>query len=472
MGNNIKKIYKDILSNQNLEDNIPGFLRIAADKYNTYASVRLALIYYTYYETYVDYSELWSDKVNEYIRKINNVIFDTIAQVTIDEEAEKYISQIDDIRKSVTAEMETLTFFVDLFELYEYVLNRVEYRFQDMEQIDDDEELARRVLRYIFDSEDNVIINDRIKEVIGQLPIRITKQKYFDYIRDSLNGLVGANDDVLEALIYMIRSCAALSISQDMNKTYPKLWDYKEKFEAVSLRDITEEEYEAATKALQEATAFLELETTAYYGLIEIINELYTILLCSTNKELHLVRPVNHREEALNIVHSTNQVFMMEKQESPSSEILSRFEIIEGIQEDMEYDMVGLDDLLYHIDNQHRGIVISLGKEKLLRSLLLSRDLHSGSLFIDLGNARLEKIVDRERVKIEADKLIEELKSKFQGSDRMIVRAIMAHTLDKLPVFFNTHTEIMEYVLYSLNKCTDMAEKYASIEIIEDFMEI
>ena len=46
----------------------------------------------------------------------------------------------------------------------------------------------------------------------------------------------------------------------------------------------------------------------------------------------------------------------------------------------------------------------------------------------------------------------------------------MANTLNKLPVFFKNHSEVMDYVLYSLNKCSDLAEKYACIEIINEMM--
>ena len=64
-----------------------------------------------------------------------------------------------------------------------------------------------------------------------------------------------------------------------------------------------------------------------------------------------------------------------------------------------------------------------------------------------------------------------ELTDRFKSTDRMITRAIMANTMELMPVYFNTHTEVMEYVLYSLNRCTDIAEKYASMEIIQGFME-
>lgn len=65
-----------------------------------------------------------------------------------------------------------------------------------------------------------------------------------------------------------------------------------------------------------------------------------------------------------------------------------------------------------------------------------------------------------------AGKLISEVKELFKGSSRILRRAVMANTLEKIPVFFNTPQEVADYVSLSLLQCDDEAEKYASKEII------
>lgn len=469
MSRNLKSIYKNIINNHKLQESIPEFFELAAEKYNTYSTVRLALHYYIGYEMYWD--ENWTGQTREYIKSINDIITDTLLEVKDKDNLVEYVRQIDNIRNNITVRMEMLTLFVDLFEIYEYALNRVEYRFNDMDQIKEDEELAREVLRYIFDSEDNVMINEKIKEVIGQLPVRITKQKYFDYISDSLNELIGASGDVLETYIYIIRSCAMLDISSDMKEAYPLLWEKKDKLERLDFKKISNIEYEEATLLVQEAAALLEVESSAYYNLIEIVNELYTILLCAPYIVQASEDSNEHREAALHIIGSINKAFTKDKQEELTSEMLASFGIIEGLQEDMEYDIISLEDIIYQIDKNHRMLVDSLGREEQLHSLLYSKKLHSGSLFVDLDDKDSDELIDKDKLIKEKDMLIDELEGRFQSLDRMIVRAIMANTMNKMPVFFNSHTEVMEYVLYSLNKCTDIAEKYASIEIIEGMME-
>lgn len=467
MSKNLKRIYKDIINNRNLKDSIPEFFDMAVERYNTYAIVRLALNYYTSYEMYWD--DKWTGQLDEHIKAINSIISEALLQTKAKEELDDYIKQIDKIRKSITKRMELITLFVDLFETYEYALNRVEYRFKDFDMDIEDEEFAREVLRYIFDGEDNILINEKIKEIIGQLPVRITRQKYYDYLSNSLYELNGAKEDILETYIYLFRSAALIDISLDMKDAYPLLWEKKEGLERLNFKEFSLTDYEEASSVVQEAALFLEAESSAYYNLIEVVNELYSLLLCKP----YMVEEAEneHVNAALYIIDSINKVFTEEKQQEPTQELLDSFVPVEGLQEDMEYDIISLEDILYHIDNNHRGLVNSIGKEEVLQSLLSSKDLHSGSLFVDLDGESSNGTVDRERLGKEIDKLIRDLEDRFQSLDRMIVRAIMANTMNKMPVFFNSHSEVMDYVLYALNKCTDLAEKYASIEIIEGIME-
>jgi hypothetical protein len=474
MSKNIKNMYKDIINDRNLQENIPALFDTTIDKYTTFAAVRLALHYYTFYEMYWDEEEHWKSKPPEYIKGINTIISEAAFQVRSVESIKEYVRQVDDIRRSITKRMELLTSYINLFELYEYALNRVEYRFKDTDQMEDDEEFTKKVLGYIFDSEDNVIINESIKEIICQLPVRITKQKYFDYLNDSLHDFEGSQEDILDSYIYMIRSSAMLDITQDMENVYPILWEKKEKLERLDFKDITQVEYEASAFNVQEAVDILEVEFTAYYSLIEIVNELYTLLICEPYFVKDLASGKEQKEAALYIIESINDAFLKDKQEELTQEILCKFEVLEGFQEDIEFDLLSLEDALYHIDQQHRTLVSGMSIDEQLDALLISKDLLSSSLFIDLDKSKSDvlAIVDKERLRVEIDKLIKELTDIFQSQDRMIIRAIMANTMDKMPVFFNTHSEVMEYILYSLNKCTDLAEKYACMEIIESIMEV
>ena len=70
----------------------------------------------------------------------------------------------------------------------------------------------------------------------------------------------------------------------------------------------------------------------------------------------------------------------------------------------------------------------------------------------------------------ETEKLICELKELFEGRSRMFRRAIMAVTVEKLPMLFTSGQEVADYIMNSLNQCDDAAEKYASKQLIWDLL--
>lgn len=468
MSKKLKSMYKDIINNRNLKENIPSFFNLVVDKYHTVAAVMLALHYYTYYEMYCDEGNLWGSQLLEYYKKLNKIISDVVLKNS--KEAKDYVKEIDEIRNNIMARMDLLTTYTDLFEIYEYALNRVEYRFKDMEKLEDDEEIAKKILRFIFDSENNVIINEMIKEVIGQLPVRITKQKYFEYLKEGFQELLGAKEDSFETYIYIIRSSAMLDFVEDSKDIYPNLWEKKAELEKLDFKNITKDEYEAAIRLVPEAGAFLERETTAYYNLMEIVNELYTILICAPYEGDKSSIEKEQEEAAFYIINSINAAYFKDKQAELSQEIIEKFKVLEGFQEEVEFDLLNLEDALFHINEQHRSLVENMMADELLNTLLICKDLLSDSLFIDLHKNKSAEIINKDRFEKEINKLIEDLSDKFQSCDRMIMRAIMANTINKLPVFFNNHSEVMDYVLYSLNKCTDLAEKYACVEILNEIM--
>jgi hypothetical protein len=81
-----------------------------------------------------------------------------------------------------------------------------------------------------------------------------------------------------------------------------------------------------------------------------------------------------------------------------------------------------------------------------------------------------EVAVDEKMLQKETESFEKELTGQFAGQDRMISRAVMANILSRIPVFFKSHKEVMDYVLYSFERCTDFYEKAACINIINDIM--
>ena len=471
MNQMIKQISKDIRSGRLLEENIPKLLNRLANHYNTNTGVRLAMHYFSFYEAFCDDEDSWSTAARETTKQLNQIIKDHILHSQSGVEHEEAIQTIDAIRKDIMKRMDALTAFTDIFQTYEHVLNRLEYRFHGKVEAIEEEEFAKEILRYIFDSEDNMIINEKIKDIIGQLPIRMTKQKYFELLKNSINAYLGTDTSALDSYLYMLRTSAMLYQEEGMESLYPELWEKKEFLSHMAYKDISKENYKKALSILQAVTLFMEMETTLYYSLAEITNEVYALLLCAPYEGMVPSETTAAEQAVLQILHEINRNFLKSEKIELSEDLLEKFTDMEGIQEDMSFEIVTLEDALYEVKVNHKPLIDSLMLKPLLQVLLLSQDLLSNSLFINLEEDNTtENIVDEAKVNKETKALEEQLSVLFRNHDRMIGRAVMANTINKMPVFFVNHKEVMDYVLYSLERCSDEYEKSACVEIINEIM--
>jgi hypothetical protein len=470
MNINIRKMNQNIRSGIQLEENIPQLLNRLADDYHTMAMVRLALNYFTLYEAYCDDEYSWSKDIQDIVIRLNKLIESNILTRTSGHNREGAIREVDTLRKEIMKRMDLLTAYTDVFETYEYVLNRVEYRFRDNLLPVEGEEFARDILRYIFDSEDNVIINDKIREIIGQLPIRITRQKYFDLLNQSMQTYLGADQSSFDSYLYMLRTSTMLYEGEGMDTCYPALWEKKEFLSRLKYQDISKEQYDQAILAIQSATISLETESTVYLSLAELVNDIYVILLCAPYIGFSGIDMEDSGSVALSIIQDINPIYLLMEKQELSKEFVDKFTDLEGVQEALSMEFNILEEALYVVQHQHCAITKSLMLEHLLQVLLRSQKLMSESLFIDLDEMPSEEKVNEAMISAASSQMEEALSAFFASHDKMINRAVMANILRIMPVFFDNHKEVMEYVRYSVERCSDAYEKSACYEIINEII--
>lgn len=470
MDKNLKYINQDIIGGKNLEENIPKAFQCLMNHYHTMAAVKLSMHYESFYEAYCDDENIWGKDAEGVISQMNEMIRDSVLTNKYGNDLEEAVKKVDELRNKIMKRMNILTIYTDNFLIYEYVLNRVEYRFKDERTEIDEEEFEKDVLRYIFDSEDNYLINEKIKEMLGQLPVRMTKQKFFDLLKNSLHAYLGADITSFQTYLYMIRTSGLLLKDEEMQSCYPDLWEKKEFLSGLCYKDIKKEVYEKASNVLKAASLLLDTETTVYLNIQEIINEIYTLLITTPYAGLAYFDMQKQEDTVFSIIDGINQSFISNKKEELPENIFERFELLEGVQEELSEKTTVLEDVLYIVDKEHRKLCESLMIEKQLNVLLRSNKLLSNSLFIDFNEQYEDDKVKEDRLKLETDKLMEELSIIFSENDKAVCRAVMANVLNKMPVFFQNHKEIMDYVRNSIGHCTDCYEKEACVMIIKSII--
>ncbi|MDO5551911.1 MAG: hypothetical protein Q4F76_12125, partial [Lachnospiraceae bacterium] len=135
------------------------------------------------------------------------------------------LQELDVLRRQIIEEMAVITSYVDCFQIYEHVLNRMEGRFsEETHPLIDDEAVVDEIMKYIVSAKESAEQNERIKSVLEQLPVRFTKAKFFSLVSQALSIYEGTDKRSLEDVLYMIRTEAMLELPEDMETGHEELY--------------------------------------------------------------------------------------------------------------------------------------------------------------------------------------------------------------------------------------------------------
>lgn len=464
---NTKHIINSIKNGKNLEVDLPKYASSLMTSYYKYSMIRLTMNYFTLYEVVSEEENKEVKIVENIIEDINQIIKKSVLSDFDGEVSEKSVKQLDAIRKEVIKKMKVLTAYTDILQVYEHVLNRLEYKYEEGLQPIDDVSFTSEVLQYIFDTKDNVIINDKIKEVIGQLPVRMTKSKYYELVCDSLSVYKGAEKASVDSYIYMMKTSAMLYEPEEMNEYFKELGEFVKELESVSYKDLEKQEYEKLSHNLKEKAEFIGNIVDAYVLVQEVINDLYTVLLSTP-----YVMDDGEDDSIIckEILKEVNDQFLSGKKESIKEEVAEKLTLTEGRQEQIFFEYSSMESSLYDIKEKYQSIIDGLMLGKIFECLDTVQKLLSSSIFIELDEVQINEIADEVYIEEVTKNLIHEISALFEKSSQPVIRAVIANTINKMPVFFSSTDEVTNYIQNSLVSCRDLAEKTACVQIISDLM--
>ena len=301
--------------------------------------------------------------------------------------------------------------------------------------------------------------------IIGQLPVRLTKSKFFELLSNGLSIYNQGTKEGLYDFLYMIRTAAMLDKTETMAENYPHVWENFSKLKEVSFKNMDETEYKNVSESMANVTTFINNEMDCCMSLQEIINDLLLVLYTSENR-------VNEKvsDTCYEIIKDTNLLFLDKFSPKSLEEIEDMFIMLEGEQEKL-YPLLSYYDITEQIKGQYSEKIAELGLEGKYNIVYKIPKLNTESIFVELDEETTEGFVDEKILQDEKEKLISEYTEIFKENERIVNRAIMSMTLAELPVFFNNISEVQDYIYNSLEICNDKAEKLACIEIINGIME-
>ena len=473
----MKKYINEISKNKNLESNLPIYASYMMDLYNKRAGVEFAMDYYTFQGMISD-NVTKDDYLLKYTKEFNDIIANYVLNIIVDDGREQAIAKIDSLRNNVYNVVEVLTCYADIFARYEYVINRCEYLFNEIKTNSKytDEDFTREVMQYIFSEEDNAVVNSRICEIISELPLRMTKNKFFELLDGGMSVYKDTDKITIDDFIYSVETSAMLKMPENMEH-YTELFEIYNEIKAIDYKNITEKEYRDTAEKLNFAADYIERATDIFMILQGLINKAYVMVIA----EPYVETEDKEVKNSVDIIRNINENFYNDEFITLEEKITDNFIFLEGVPEKIQNIIQSAEYVLDDVKKDKLNIVKNIMADKIYLGLFLCEKLLSDSLFINLSaeyNIFEEKTVDKndetditEYLREKQDKLITELTEFFNSNQKIVNKSVMSLVLSKLPVFFNNITEVQDYIYNSLNNCTNKAEKAACIEIINGLME-
>lgn len=475
----MKKCVREIGRNKNVDENLLKYTDMAMHYNNSMAHLKLAMEYYMFYETVEEEINPHVNSIKDTLNTFNYIIekfFETSPDKDI---CKELLDNLLDIRKEVISKMQVLTAYVDCFVVYEYVFNRLQYRFDKMESMPEDTEFIESIANYVFGTKDNVIINENIRFIIGQLPMRMLRSKYFDVIRESVSIYKGNDVDSLEGFEYMFRTSAMLYKNKNMDIYFTEFKQVLDELKSLDYDNINEELYRIYSEKAKTGSKNISDISDLYMQLGKLINAAYIIILAQIHDTGNKNTSANVLDIAKTIIRGINSLFTekegsvwKDREFNEGTDKLSWlsgfFDEIIGQQEDIRETIDIADAILDETINVQHDAIERLCLTEKFTALSQMSLLDSSSTFAEFDKETKNIKVTKEMADETAAKLISEVKELFKNKSRMLRRAVMANTIDKMPVFFNNPQDVIDYVSSSLTQCDDEAEKYASKEIIID----
>ena len=470
----MKKIIKEINENKNLETNLPAYANYLMDLYNKKAIVEMAMDYYTLFEMLSD-GEYKDDRLKDMVGRFNDIIKNHVIPSISGSEREEAIKLIDNLRNDIYDTVEILAAYADVFSRYEYVSNRCEYLFKDTSIDISDEDITRDIMNYIFGDEDNSVINSKISEIVAELPLRMTKSKFFELLNEGLGVYNKTDKETIDDFLYILKSSSMLVLPENLCE-YEELNAIYNEVKSIDYKNITEEQFKKLEDSLRFVTDFIDDETNIFMILQGLVNRAYVLIIAAP----YLSLEDKETEMSMKIISAINENFTDGEYLSLPDDVTDMFVFLEGVPENIVNKVQSVEYTLINIRNNDLDILKNTASADIYQGLFVAADLLSDSLFVNLNDDWnvYKKTPDDTAEDFDTEKYVEKMRDEmivlltdFFGKNQKIVnKSIMSLILSKLPVFFNNITEVQEYVYNSLSNCTNKAEKCAVIEIIRNII--
>lgn len=447
------QILSNIKKGKKLKEAIPEYLEEMRLLYGKYGMLQFVFEYYDYYEDKLEKEFTLSETMRDLVNELENLIRSYLEKEIKKEEAKVAFFAL---REKSTAKMEEFMGFVTRIELFEHLMNHMQYKFDPPYEGEySKENIAQRLYEYIFNEKDNVVIDGKVKCLLEQFPAPLVKSKFYDFILQNIGLYIGADKDSMLRMADTIRSTGCLKKLESEDEK--QLLHIVEELEVRDYRSMEKEEFEDTKQFISNVAGQLASKVDFLCLYQKVLNHFGVLLLCD------LAVWEEEEYKVMRLLIEANE------ERGKIREAESLFHTLEGKQEELFYeiDMAGgyLEELPQIEKKGQKSLADAVLEEK-RSELAMVGELLSDNLFSSLQKVS-EDIVTEEEAMAMTDALIEEFKVFFKSHSRAVNQSVMARVLAVLPIVYKTQREIAEYIEYAIIQSRSKEQVMANFELYQ-----
>lgn len=444
------------------------------NQYLTYWITNLELDYISFLEVCRDHEDrkllIQDSTLEKLIKYLEGMISDTdkLLNPSLRSTAQKRVA-LKKYRSEVQNRVKVLTAYSDFVVICEYLINRKESQFDSTyQEIESDEDFAGAVLQFLFEDEDSMIINDKIKQVYAQLPIRMSKNRYFNYTDDVLNRLKGISRSDLDQYVDTLKELFYPEDVEGFGEVMPLLYERVVKLKDIDSENLDSTKYRELVESYEAIAAEIEETMNFYIIIVSIINELLGFL--------SVLNEQSYMGSEKTIKHFKKYI-----------DALSQKKAGEALIDET------VNALLVETEGIIEKLILTLGKQEVMVENILESDyealkaeqlidryetigwlssLTSGSFFAVIDKVDVEDLVpvDAQYLGQSQRRLTNYLEPILSRESKAFQRARMALSFTGLHIIHTKPQEVYDFILESLIACKDKGEKTISRRLIRQLM--
>lgn len=442
------------------KDNLTGFASMMTSDARTLSLARIAMNLPVYLDMEEE-SSMEDKSSNEYTRisKLTAAYCGLLSRVNKELASgvnEKRKEEALELRRESTQIMELLSAYTDRFTVYEYVLNRLEYRYSGavLEAGYSDEDMTQEILQKLSSETDQTVRQSMLVSIIEQLPMRMTRRRFFQVLAEGMDAYKGSDKNAVDGQLFMLRTAAMLEEPAEFQESFPDLYKVVDTFRRAPVTSLDEAQWQQLHDELGTAMEALNSQMDGMLLLQELINDLCVLTMtdgCEWTQQHKACSDII----SFTLTPGTDETALN-----------TMMGALEGIQEQYSTSFQEKVTLVDELLSSSRKQLDDQGMLESFEQLSVLSKLLSSSRFADLEENGESEIVSPSYIEAETAKLIAELETFLKASSKPLGRAVMAKLVTMVPLFIRDYAQLEEYIQSSLSSCSDTAEKLACIEII------